>query len=158
MTVREDKPPVGLRRGGLLLFDDVDHPRHTVLVGDFTETVRPECFLPVHFDLTCCCQVVKPALPFVDILRVEDQRESGVMGFSRRDAVAHHDVAARNTQVGVGDGGIGEFHSRRATLFTVLRRLGHFTEVDFVEQFCAQRLLLVRNGVSAVACKRDVGT
>lgn len=106
---------------------------------------------PFRFDLLL--RVVKPALPFVDILRVEDQREAGVMGFSRRDAVAHHDVAARNAQVGVGDGGIREFHSRRATLFTVLRRLGHFTEVDFVEQFCAQRLLVVRNGVSAVACK-----
>ena len=110
MTVREGWPPVGLLCR-LLLFDDVDHPRYAIPIAHFTETMSPEGFLPVHFDFSVCCQVIKPAFAFVDVLRVEYQRKARVVGISVGGAIAHHDVAARNAQVGVGNGGIGEFHA-----------------------------------------------
>lgn len=47
-----------------LLLDDVNHPRHAVLVGDFTETVRPEGLLSRHVDVPARGEVVEPALAF----------------------------------------------------------------------------------------------
>jgi hypothetical protein len=59
----------------VLLLNDVNHPRHAVFIGDFTETVRPEGFLPGHFDIPASGEVVEPALAFINVLRVEHQRE-----------------------------------------------------------------------------------
>ncbi len=43
---------------------------------------------------------------------------------SRRAGITHHDIAAGNAHVGVGDSGIGKAHSRRAALFVIRRRGG----------------------------------
>ena len=75
--------PPAVLLGWLGLFDDIDHPRYAVAIADFAKAMCPESFLPVHFDLPLCGEMVKPALPFCDVLRVEDQRESRIVGFVR---------------------------------------------------------------------------
>ncbi len=50
MTVREGGPPGGLLRW--LLFDDINHPRYAKFIGDFAKAMRPERFLPGHFDFS----------------------------------------------------------------------------------------------------------
>ena len=70
--------PLSARRLVLLL-NDVNHPRHAVLIGDLTETVRPEGFLPGHFDITARGEVVEPAFAFLHVLGIQNQRKSGVL-------------------------------------------------------------------------------
>ncbi|ETJ24992.1 MAG: hypothetical protein Q609_ECAC01327G0001, partial [Escherichia coli DORA_A_5_14_21] len=55
MTVREGGPPGGLLRW--LLFDDINHPRYAKFIGDFAKAMRPESFLPGHFDFSVSCKV-----------------------------------------------------------------------------------------------------
>ncbi len=119
MTVREGGPPGGLLRW--LLFDDINHPRYAKFIGDFAKAMRPESFLPGHFDFSVSGKIVKPAFSFFDLLRIEHQRKAGVAGFSLRHGIAHHDVASGNAHVGMSDGGIGKLHSGRAVLGAVLR-------------------------------------
>ena len=77
MTVREGGPPGGLLRW--LLFDDINHPRYAKFIGDFAKAMRPESFLPGHFDFSVSGKIVKPAFSFFDLLRIEHQRKAGVM-------------------------------------------------------------------------------
>ena len=79
MTVREGGPPGGLLRW--LLFDDINHPRYAKFIGDFAKAMRPESFLPGHFDFSVSGKIVKPAFSFFDLLRIEHQRKAGVAGF-----------------------------------------------------------------------------
>lgn len=93
------------------MFNHVNHPRHTETIADLAETLRPEGLLPVHFDLPLCGKVIKPALPFCYILGIKHQRKAGLMRRSRRAGITHHDIAAGNAHVGVGDSSIGKAHS-----------------------------------------------
>lgn len=70
MTGREALPPVGLERW-LLLFDNVNHPRHAISVDDATESVRPEGLLPAHLNLAVGGEIVEPAFPLLHITGVE---------------------------------------------------------------------------------------
>nr|VUD24713.1 Uncharacterised protein [Salmonella sp. NCTC 7297] len=65
--------------GGRLMFNHVNHPRHPETIADLAETLRPEGFLPVHFDLPLCGKVIKPAPPFCYILGIKHQRKAGIM-------------------------------------------------------------------------------
>ena len=63
----------------VLLLNDVNHPRHAVFIGDFTETVCPEGFLPGHVDIPARGEVVEPAFAFINVLGVENQRKARVL-------------------------------------------------------------------------------
>src|SRR5690606_26273752 len=95
----------------LLLFDDVDHPWHTIFIGHFAETVCPEGLLPGHFNVTARGELVEPAFAFGDVLGVEYQGETRVLCVTAGHAVAHHDFAACDTNVGVGNRGVRECHA-----------------------------------------------
>ncbi|SAE02262.1 Uncharacterised protein [Enterobacter cloacae] len=57
----------------------------------------------------------------------------------------------------MGDGGIRKVHAGRTAFFAVFV-FRHFAEGDFVEEFCADGLLIEGGGLRTVASERDVGT
>ena len=120
--------------------------------------MRPEGLLPRHVDVPARGEVVEPALAFIDVLGIENQRKARVLRVAAgRHPVAPHDIAARNADVGVGDSRIRKLHTGRTAFFAVIA-FWHFAEGNFIEKFCADGLLVKGGRLSAVAGERDVGT
>ncbi|STG52004.1 Uncharacterised protein [Escherichia coli] len=80
MTVREGGPPGGLVRW--LLFDDINHPRYAKFIGDFAEAMRPESFLPGHFDFSVGGKMSNQRFPSSTCCESSTSGKAGVAGFS----------------------------------------------------------------------------
>ncbi len=93
------------------MFNHVNHPRHTETIADLAETLRPEGLLPVHFDFALVRQGYQTSASLLLHPGIKHQRKAGIMRPSRRAGITHHDIAAGNAHVGVGDSCIGKAHS-----------------------------------------------
>ncbi|MNY35854.1 hypothetical protein D3C86_1702910 [compost metagenome] len=112
--------------------------------------MRPEGLLPGHFDIAASSEFVEPAFAFGHVLGVEHQRKSCVLRVAAGHAVAHHNFAARDTNIGMSDGGVRKLHTGRAAFFAV-SVFGHFAVGDFVGEFCADSLLIEGDGLCTVS-------
>lgn len=141
-------------RRSLLLLNDVNHPRHAVFVGDFTETVRPEGLLPGHFDMAFRSQIVEPAFAFRHVLGVQHQREPGILRFAagRLPSLIMISLPAMRTfEWAIAESGNCMPDGQPSSL---LSPFGISPKVIFIEELCADGVLIKGGGLGTVTWRK----